>query len=124
MGDRGNIIIKDGDSKVFLYTHWAGYRVADTIRKALKRGKDRWGDGQYLGRIMFCELVPKEKWEETTSYGISSTMGDGFEGADIMVDVDTQEVVMYDGHKNEPVGQRIKFDLYANGAKLPNERGE
>lgn len=122
MGDRGNIVVKDGDSKVFLYTHWAGYRVADTIRNALKRGKDRWADGSYLARILFCELIPKEKWEDTTGYGISSTMGDGFESADIMVDVDAQEVVMYDGNNGEPTGERIKFDLYVNGAKLPGER--
>jgi hypothetical protein len=125
MGDRGNIIVKDGDSKVFLYTHWAGYRVADTIRKGLNRN-ERWTDGSYLARIMFCELISgdSEPLTGTTSYGISSTMGDGFEGADIILDVDAQTVSMYDGNLGEPKGDAVSFADFAAGTKLKGERSD
>ena len=41
MGDRGNIIVKDGDSTVYLYTHWSGSRLNETLKQALIRGKDK-----------------------------------------------------------------------------------
>ena len=60
MGDRGNIIVKDGNSEVYLYTHWTGSDLPDVLRSALKRGKSRWNDGPYLARIIFCEIVKGE----------------------------------------------------------------
>lgn len=89
MGDRGNIIVKDRGSQVFLYTHWGGYELPNVLKDALIRGEDRWNDGQYLARVIFCEMV-KDDIEGTTGYGISSVIGDG--GKDITVDVDTQTV--------------------------------
>jgi len=89
MGDRGNIIVKDGESKVYLYTHWGGSELKKTLKEALIRGKNRWDDGSYLTRIIFCEMVQDEEMG-LTGFGISSVMGDG--GTDIVVDVDKQKV--------------------------------
>lgn len=94
MGDRGNIIVKDDESTVYLYTHWTGSDLPIVIKAALQRGKDRWDDGAYLARILFCELVKGDEME-TTGFGISSIMGDG--GTDITVDVDKQVVVDDEG---------------------------
>lgn len=88
MGDRGNIIVKDGDSTVYLYTHWSGSDLPETVKSALQRGKDRWTDGQYLARILFCEMIGGDN--STTGFGISSTFCDG--GTDITVNVDDQTV--------------------------------
>lgn len=88
MGDRGNIIVKDVDSTVYLYTHWTGSRIPAIVRKALKRG-ERWEDGAYLARILFCELLEGDL-TGSMGYGISSTRGDG--GTDVVVDVRTQRV--------------------------------
>jgi hypothetical protein len=89
MGDRGNIIVKDGDSTVFLYTHWSGSDLPETVKSALQRGKDRWTDGPYLARILFCEMVKGDEMS-LTGFGISSTMCDG--GTDITINVDEQTV--------------------------------
>ena len=89
MGDRGNIIIKDGESTVYLYTHWEGSRLNEILKSALKRGKTRWEDGAYLARIIFCEMIGEDT-EELTGYGISSIMVDG--GNDITVDIEKQTV--------------------------------
>lgn len=94
MGDRGNIIVKDRESTVYLYTHWTGSDLPETIREALKRGKDRWNDGSYLARILFCEMVKGEEMENT-GFGISSTYGDG--GTDITVNVNDQTVTDQNG---------------------------
>jgi len=89
MGDRGNIIVEDGKSKVYLYTHWGGSELKEILMSALKRGKERWTDGQYLARIIFCEMVKGDE-KGLTGFGISSEIGGG--GTDIVVDVERQEV--------------------------------
>lgn len=92
MGDRGNIIVKDGESKVYLYTHWMGSELPDIIKSALKRGKDRWDDGAYLTRVLFQEMIGDDKG--VTGFGISSVYGAG--GTDVIVDVPSQSVTYRD----------------------------
>ena len=75
MGDRANILIKDGTSKVYLYTHWCGTELPKTLQTALAR-KLRWDDGQYLARIIFSEMI-KDSLTDECGYGISSVVGDG-----------------------------------------------
>jgi hypothetical protein len=88
MGDRGNIIVKDGSSTVYLYTHWTGSDLPETIKGSLARAKDRWNDGPYLARVLFQDMLNGDTG--LTGFGISSEMGDG--GTDIVVSVDGQEV--------------------------------
>jgi len=76
MGDRGNIVVDDGQNKpVFLYTHWTGTELPQILQRALKRGRGRWGDTAYLTRIIFSEMIQNEVLEET-GYGISTTLCD------------------------------------------------
>ncbi len=72
MGDRANIILEeDGKNAViYLYTHWAGTELPETLQNALIRGKSRWDDPPYLGRIIFCEMV-KGNEMDLTGYGMS-----------------------------------------------------
>lgn len=88
MGDRGNIIVKDMGSEVYLYTHGTGSYLPETLKRALAR-KQRWDDGPYLARIIFCEMIKGSEADET-GFGISSKRGDG--GTDITVNVDDQTV--------------------------------
>jgi hypothetical protein len=92
MGDRGNIVVKDGNSKVYLYSHWCGSQLPEIARASLKRGKDRWNDGQYLARILFTDMINGDNG--TTGYGISSVICDG--GETVIVDCDAQTVEAYD----------------------------
>lgn len=77
MGDRGNIAMKQsGDNgKIFFYTHYDGDYLPRILQAALIRGKDRWDDEPYLGRIIFCELV-KDDILGDTGYGISTYQTD------------------------------------------------
>lgn len=76
MGDRANIVVHTGDDgkDVWLYTHWSGYRVPETLRQALAKGW-RWTDPSYLARIIFDQLTTGQHGEET-GYGISTGMCD------------------------------------------------
>lgn len=90
MGDRANVYVKDGGSGVFLYTHWAGSELPETVQSALRRGVDRWNDGPYLTRIVFAEMVSGNE-NGTTGYGISAVCGDGDDRI-IVLDSDTQRI--------------------------------
>lgn len=88
MGDRANVLVIDGDSKVYLYTHWCGSELPETVKASLKRHARR-DDGSYLARIIFQGMMGSDTHE--TGFGISSVCGDGDDRI-IEVDVDNQEV--------------------------------
>lgn len=91
MGDRATVQIKDSDSSVYFYTHWNGFRLPATVAQALSR-KQRWADGPYLARIIFCEMVKGFETDET-GYGIAAyNMENEYEP--LIVDVDAQTVTM------------------------------
>jgi hypothetical protein len=84
MGDRGNIVIRSewpedlGDKEaVFLYGHWSGSELPETLRAALDtpQARDRWTDAPYLARIIFDQMVG-ESQGSATGYGISSRLTD------------------------------------------------
>jgi len=99
MGDRGNVYVHAGDFPgVYLYSHWGGSGLAETTRRALARGRDRWDDDQYLARIIFCEMV-KNDLEGTTGYGISAYQGDG----DLICSVDCETKTVTVGGIRMPI---------------------
>jgi hypothetical protein len=80
MGDRGNIRIKQdfGDEYIYLYSHWGGTSLGHKLQRALKRNQ-RWTDGPYLTRIIFCEMMrdsADNPLDEETSFGISTRICD------------------------------------------------
>lgn len=92
MGDRANIYVHEGDRPgVYLYTHWSGTELPESVRQSLKRGEERWDDPPYLTRILFSGMVPLGDWDGLTGYGISTVLGDG---DDRIVDVDTEAQVV------------------------------
>jgi hypothetical protein len=93
MGDRANIFMKQNggrDAGIYFYTHSSGYNLPNTLQDALKRGVERWDDEQYLGRIIFSEMV-KRYVEGVTGYGISTYLCDGGNRI-LIVDSETKTV--------------------------------
>lgn len=81
MGDRANVAIrgawtKDAHEKeaVFLYGHWSGYDLPETVRKALAM-RERWSDESHLARIIF-EAMLGDSRGGTTGFGISTRITD------------------------------------------------
>ena len=91
MGDRANVHIEG----VYLYTHWDGSELPFTVQEALKRCEDRWADGSYVARAIFCEMV-KDDPMGTTGYGISHVLGDN-EDEILKLDTDAQMVTIGEG---------------------------
>lgn len=96
MGDRANVIVKDGDSTVYLYTHWSGSDLPRLVQAALERAYkgNRLDDGPYLARIVFCEMLKQDSLDGLTGFGISSTLGDGGDAPDITLSVDSQTMTI------------------------------
>jgi hypothetical protein len=93
MGDRRHVVIKETSSPdVYLYTHWGGHDLPETVQEALSR-EERWDDGPYLARIIFCHMINGATGGlgGTTGLGISASYLES-EYDDVIVDVSTNEV--------------------------------
>ena len=96
MGDRANVFVKEQygrEGGVYLYTHWGGTDLPETVQGAMKK-KERWDDGSYLARIIFCQMVKGHENGET-GFGISATLGDGDDRI-LVIDCDKQTVSIKD----------------------------
>lgn len=92
MGDRANVYVHNGTSRgVYLYTHWAGSRLAEIVRTALasRDGRGRWDDVAYLTRIIARTMGMGADGE--TGYGIAALPCDN-EHPIVCVDTASQEV--------------------------------
>lgn len=98
MGDRANVYVHSGEQAgVYLYTHWAGTELPETVRAALKRAAvdGRLDDEPYLTRIIFSEMINGYVMA-TTGFGISAYVNDGH---DRITDVDVESrTVRVPGH--------------------------
>jgi hypothetical protein len=82
MGSRAQIAIYDRTVKfndfaediyVYLYSHWGGDEINQTLARALDRGRPRWNDSSYLNRIIFSEMI-KDNILRETGFGIDTAL--------------------------------------------------
>ena len=90
MGDRGNVVIKEDDEQICLYTHWDGLKLPKIVADALSRGYDRIDDFPYLTRIIFSEMI-KDDVMGTTGYGIYTKSIDP-NYPDIVIDLNSKNI--------------------------------
>ena len=100
MGDRANVKVLDcrdrGEGRgVYLYSHWGGSTLPQTLAMALDRGRSRWDDDAYLARIIFSQMVEGDE-NGLTGFGISTSVGDGADRV-LIVDCFRGTVLDYDG---------------------------
>lgn len=100
MGDRGNIaVLQSNKNQVWLYSHWGGSDLPETIRDGLKLASDssskhpqsRWKDESYLTRTLFHRALRGFKDTELTGFGISCRMQDNEHDINV-VDIPKQRV--------------------------------
>ena len=71
MGDRANFGFRDSkENIVFLYGHWAGYRMLENLADAVQAAAPRWNDESYATRIAISHLI-KDEWASETGWGIT-----------------------------------------------------
>jgi hypothetical protein len=106
MGDRANVAFistiegaEDKTGTIYLYTHWNGTALPQTVRDSLasKRGRARWNDETYLCRIILSDMMKTQDcpthpiMEAETGYGVGLSMPDGQERV-LTVNCKTQRV--------------------------------
>jgi hypothetical protein len=70
MGDRANFGFRDSkENIVFLYGHWAGYRMLENLADAVSAAEPRWSDEAYATRIAISHLI-KDEWASETGWGV------------------------------------------------------
>ena len=123
MGDRSNVVIyTNGRSNppVCLYSHWGGDMLA-TVGAALKRGRDRWSDGEYLARIVFCEMVGNDT-RSTTGYGIGTACNGDLNNPVLVLDPDAQTATEHSCMNLDadglPAGPALRSWTFAELAEL------
>jgi len=111
---------KDGStfSGIYMYTHWSGTVLWKQVREALARGRDRWGDSQYLGRILFCELV-RESVLDTTGYGLSTRLWDNEHAIIRVDDLDSRVSFHRSGKERSPNDKGVASWSYEEYVAVP-----
>ena len=69
MGARSNIVIQDGEHRVWLYGHWMSCQAIEHAATGLR--SDRFDDPQYLATVVFQSMLRSEG-AEGWGYGISA----------------------------------------------------
>jgi hypothetical protein len=96
MGDRANFGFRDrNENIVFLYGHWAGYKMLEQLGNALMKAQPRWTDEAYATRICISQLVNAE-WDRETGWGITVNEIADNEHKIPVVDWKNQTVTLYE----------------------------
>ena len=95
MGDRGNIkIVGEYGEPIYFYTHWRASELLQIVAEGLNKGRERWGDEDYLNRIIFQTLLGGD--ESNISFGISTReAGDSWR----MVEVNHKDETVFVGER-------------------------
>jgi hypothetical protein len=116
MGDRANIAIEQGDgSRVWLYSHWGGSEMPETLQKAL-RLRERWDDTAYFASIVY--LTMRDGNDATTGFGITTRITDN-EYPILVVDCDKQSITIEDepggtqAEHHPCIGKTFTFEVFS-----------
>jgi hypothetical protein len=107
MGDRATFVFEQGDanSAIYLYGHWAGDGMMNTLATAIAKARPRWDDETYATRIVISQIIGNE-WADETGWGISTYFCDSEHSVPV-VNFQTQTIKLI------PNSWDIKFDINA-----------
>lgn len=74
MGDRAQVCIKEGSSKVYLYGHRSGTRIYKAAAQAIREVPERHSDSEYFARAVFCRMIPADQRLGETGFGIGTVV--------------------------------------------------
>jgi len=119
IGDRANFGFKQTDGNtIFLYSHWGGEGMMNTLAEALYHAKPRWSDCHYGARMAISHIIGND-WKDELGFGISVNQLCDNEHSVPVVDFKTQTVSLYDASWDIPFTQTnpkftMGFDAFVN----------
>jgi len=95
MGDRANVKIVQHSNKpdraenIYLYTHWGGHDLPQSLQCAMEFARGRWTDESYFTRCLITEICKSAT--DATGFGVSTYPTDN-EHDILEVDAEAQKV--------------------------------
>jgi hypothetical protein len=104
---------------VYLYTHNGGDKLVNIVYEVLSM-QTRWDDSDYLTRLIFCAMVPNNRWNDEYGYGIGTGL---YDDIDILVSIDVpnQKIKLQssiDIHNYQSMSFTEFIDNFYNSAEL------
>ena len=81
----GQIEIVGPYGRVYLYSHNTANELVSVVSDVLSR-QVRWDDPDYLSRMIFCRMVPKNKWDDELGFGIGTQL---YRDVNMLISLDT-----------------------------------
>jgi hypothetical protein len=81
----GQIEIVGPYGRVYLYTHETANELINVVSDVLCRVA-RWDDPDYLARMIFCRMIPKNKWDDELGFGIGTQL---YKDVNMLISLDT-----------------------------------
>jgi hypothetical protein len=81
----GQIEIVGPYGRVYLYSHNTANELVSVVSDVLSR-QVRWDDPDYLSRMIFCRMIPKNKWDNELGFGIGTQL---YKDVNMLITLDT-----------------------------------
>jgi hypothetical protein len=107
----GQVEILGEFCKIYLYTHYTGDELVKIVYDTL-RLKENLDDPEYLARMIFCRMIPPEKWYDNKDFGIGSQM---YMNCEHMVTIDIERGLISIFNREEHHTDLYNLDVFING---------
>ena len=81
----GQVEIVGPYGRVYLYSHNTANELVSVVSDVLSR-QVRWDDPDYLSRMIFCRMIPKNKWDDELGFGIGTQL---YKDVNMLITLDT-----------------------------------
>ena len=81
----GQIEIVGPYGRVYLYSHNTANELVSVVSDVLSR-RLRWDDPDYLSKMLFCRMIPKNKWDDELGFGIGTQL---YRDVNMLISLDT-----------------------------------
>ena len=118
MGDRATFVIEQTNidnevTPLYLYGHWAGIGMMDTLAQALEAATPRilMDDQVYATRIIISYLIG-DSWRSETGWGLSTYFCDSEHSVPVVnLERQTVRLVPHDLHSKFDINAEPKFEM-------------
>lgn len=81
----GQIEVIGPYGRIYLYSHNTANDLVSVVSDVLSRNV-RWDDPDYLSRMLFCRMIPKNKWDDELGFGIGTQL---YRDVNMLISLDT-----------------------------------
>jgi hypothetical protein len=112
MGDRATFVIEqENGQSIYLYSHWGGEGMMDTVAYGLNIARPRWGDEGYATRIFISQIIAND-WKDEAGYGITTYFCDSEHSVPVInFTKGTVRLIPHDYTSTFDINTKPKFEM-------------